>query len=185
MASFVGLLFSAMAVRVSLLDQIQIAAPCTADWEGMSGDERVRFCGQCRMNVYNISEMRREEAERLITASEGRLCVRLYRRRDGTVITNNCPVGLRGLQKRLTRLAAGIAAAFGITLTSNPGCVKYYGMMKFDETDRNSEHVSSTTQPAQGDYMHQTGARASHRNIKVRPSESSAQVVSPTPVDRE
>ncbi len=184
MASFAGLSFAAMAVQVSLLDRIQIAAPCSADWEGMSGDERVRHCGECKLNVYNISEMRREEAERLITTTEGRLCVRLYRRRDGTVITNNCPVALRRIQKKLTRLVAGIAAAFGITLTSNPGCVKYYGMMKFDETDRTNEQVSSTSQPARGDYVPQMGARAYNRNTAVRPSDSSAQVVRPTPVDR-
>jgi len=176
-----------MAVQVSLLDRIQIAAPCTADWEGMSGDERVRHCGECRLNVYNISEMRRDEAERLITTTEGRLCVRLYRRRDGTVITNNCPVGLRGIQRRFRRIAAGIAAVFGITLTSHPGCVKYYGMMKFDDADRGGERLSTTTQSAHGEDEVQMGARVSptttNRARHVAGGKNSfVEVVSPTAV---
>jgi hypothetical protein len=35
------------------------------------------------------------EAERLVVEKEGRLCVRFHRRADGTVLTRDCPVGLR------------------------------------------------------------------------------------------
>jgi hypothetical protein len=77
----------------------------------MIGDERVRFCGQCNLNVYNISAMTKQDAERLITQSEGRLCIRYYRRSDGTILTNNCPVGLRALKRRLSRTASVCASA--------------------------------------------------------------------------
>ena len=49
----------------------------------MAGTDTVRFCGLCRLNVYNISEMKAEEAARLLARTEGRLCVRLYKRKDG------------------------------------------------------------------------------------------------------
>ena len=88
------------------LDQIQIASPCTADWDQMSGDERVRHCGQCDLNVYNLSDMANADAEALIRTHEGRLCVRLYRREDGTVITADCPVGLRAAARRVFRKTA-------------------------------------------------------------------------------
>ena len=39
------------------LDQVTISYPCPADWNSMEGDERTRFCSQCKLNVYNISEM--------------------------------------------------------------------------------------------------------------------------------
>jgi len=55
--------------------------------------ERVRHCGECKLNVYNLSEMTQTEAEGLIRKHEGRLCVRYYQRADGTVLTRNCPVG--------------------------------------------------------------------------------------------
>ena len=41
----------------SLLDRVSVAAPCSADWGAMDGDARVRHCGQCEKNVYNLSSM--------------------------------------------------------------------------------------------------------------------------------
>jgi hypothetical protein len=93
------------------LDRIRVAAPCPASWEHMEGTEEVRFCGQCRLRVYNISSMTRPEALRLIQGAEGRLCVKLYRRRDGTVITSNCPKGLRALGRRIAKLSSAVLAA--------------------------------------------------------------------------
>jgi hypothetical protein len=88
----------------SPLDHVEVAAPCSADWNEMAGTEVKRFCGQCEKNVYNLSGMTKEEAEALIINTEGRLCVRFYRRADGTILTNNCPVGLRALKRRVSRM---------------------------------------------------------------------------------
>jgi hypothetical protein len=77
----------------------------------MMGDERVRFCRQCSLNVYNLSSMSRGEAERLISNAEGRLCIRYYKRSDGTVLTRNCPVGLRAIRRRLSRAASATLSA--------------------------------------------------------------------------
>ncbi|MFO0726226.1 MAG: hypothetical protein U1E65_20750 [Myxococcota bacterium] len=72
------------------LDNIQIARPCEARWEEMSGDARVRHCQLCKLNVYNLSAMTRPEAMELLERTEGRVCVRVYQRADGTVITADC-----------------------------------------------------------------------------------------------
>src|SRR5262245_3088417 len=61
-------------------DNLRVATPCKADWNDMSGDEQVRFCGECGKHVYNLSRMTREEGEALVRQKEGRLCVRFYRR---------------------------------------------------------------------------------------------------------
>jgi hypothetical protein len=92
------------------LDHVQVAAPCKADWNQMIGSERMRFCGACNLNVYNLSGMTRFEAESLIARNEGRLCVRFYRRFDGSIITKDCPVGLRAIQRRVSYLAKAIIA---------------------------------------------------------------------------
>lgn len=110
----------------SPLEGVRVAAPCPADWEKMVGDERVRFCGQCSLHVYNLSGMTKKEAEGLVANSEGRLCVRYYRRADGSILTRNCPVGLRALKQRVSRVAgaalsavigffAGLGLNFGLT----------------------------------------------------------------------
>ncbi|HEX8773420.1 MAG TPA: hypothetical protein VF735_07405 [Pyrinomonadaceae bacterium] len=100
-----------MAKYTSPLDHVTVAAPCPADWDAMIGNERARFCGQCRLNVYNLSGMTKREAEALIASAEGRLCIRFYRRADGTILTKNCPVGLRALKRRLSRVAGAALSA--------------------------------------------------------------------------
>jgi hypothetical protein len=92
------------------LNHVRVAAPCPADWDQMIGSERMRFCGQCNLNVYNLSSMTRSEAESLIARNEGRLCVRFYRRRDGSVITKDCPVGLRAIRRRVSYIAKAIGS---------------------------------------------------------------------------
>jgi hypothetical protein len=100
-----------MSRFTNTLARVRIAAPCEAEWDEMRGDERVRFCQHCSLNVYNLSAMTKREAERLVTRNEGaRLCVRFYRRKDGTMLTQPCPVGLRALKRRVSRLASGLFA---------------------------------------------------------------------------
>jgi hypothetical protein len=72
----------------------------------MEGDDRRRFCAECRLHVYNLSAMTRPEATRFLQEQEGRVCVRLYRRIDGAVLTRDCPVGVsREQRQRLGKLA--------------------------------------------------------------------------------
>jgi hypothetical protein len=80
-------------------------------WENMAGDGRIRYCQECKLSVYNLSDMARAEAERLIANHEGRLCVRFYRRSDGTILTRDCPRGLRALSERVSRFAGTVLAA--------------------------------------------------------------------------
>ncbi|HEX8737301.1 MAG TPA: carboxypeptidase-like regulatory domain-containing protein [Pyrinomonadaceae bacterium] len=97
------------------VNNLRVASPCSVGWETMSGDERVRRCQSCELNVYNIAEMTRKEAENLIVNREGRVCLRLYKRADGTILTKDCPIGLRAYQKRAARLAgAAFAAILGL-----------------------------------------------------------------------
>ena len=52
-----------MKCFTSPLRNVKVASPCPADWDRMIGDERVRFCGQCELNVYNLSAMSEAPAE--------------------------------------------------------------------------------------------------------------------------
>lgn len=85
----------------------------------MTGDDRVRHCSECSLKVYNLSEMTRKEAEDVLEKSEGRLCIRIYQRADGTVITRDCPVGTQALPyrvKRSVRMASATALALAAGL---------------------------------------------------------------------
>ena len=104
----------------SPLNNLRVASPCSMDWNAMQGDDRKRFCGDCQLNVYNLSGMTRYDAEHLLRMSEGRLCVRYYQRPDGTLLTQDCPVGWAKVKQRVSVFAAAafslIISLFGATL---------------------------------------------------------------------
>ncbi|NOQ84980.1 MAG: hypothetical protein GQ551_13320, partial [Myxococcales bacterium] len=124
---------------------------CKAPWENMDGDNRIRFCRECSRNVYNLSAMTECEARRVIAEREGRLCVRFYQRRDGTVLTSDCPVGAKRsffvAGARAAALVAGAAA--GITALAACNSVE-------DEPVRMGEPLTGSP-PAQGDWDAGTG----------------------------
>lgn len=102
-----------MRTEIPLLQNVRVASPCRASWEEMTpvDADRVRFCDGCRKRVYNLSALCQAEAEGLLRAHEGHLCVRYYRRHDGTILTADCPVGLRAARQLVltrTRVSAGL-----------------------------------------------------------------------------
>ena len=90
---------------------LRVAAPCPLRWEEMAGDDRVRFCGQCQQHVYNVESLSPGEVRALVERREGRVCVRLQRRSDGTVITRDCWYAVRRARERLVATGIGLVAA--------------------------------------------------------------------------
>ena len=111
------------------LDNIKIASPCAADWNAMIGSERSRHCGECKLNVYNLSDMTRQEAENFLIQAEGRVCVRYFKRADGTVLTADCPVGWKAIKQRISKKAAAFASLIFATL-SGIGLAGYFAKAK-------------------------------------------------------
>ena len=107
------------------LSNIKIASPCAADWNEMIGNERRRFCGECKLNVYNLSGMSQREAENFLLNSEGRLCVRFYKRADGTILTKDCPVGWQAIRQRVSKTATAFASLVFAAL-SGIGLANYF-----------------------------------------------------------
>jgi hypothetical protein len=139
----------------SPLNNLKVASPCSQDWDAMMGNDRKRFCGECKLNVYNLSGMTRTEAENLLHNSEGRLCVRFYKRADGTVLTQDCPVGWQALKKRVSRTAAAfVSLIFGLLTglglmslaTSKPKEQRLMGAIAYNPTPKPKketlEHVT-------------------------------------------
>jgi hypothetical protein len=94
-----------------MLPQLRVASPCTADWSKMPGGDQVRYCEQCKLSVYNFAAMTSAEVEQLLARHTGRLCGRLYRRADGTMLTRDCPVGFRFLVRRVSHVAGAALTA--------------------------------------------------------------------------
>lgn len=118
--------------RISL-NTIKVASPCTVSWHGMTGTDTIRHCSQCDNNVYNLSAMTPAEAKRLVEENEGKMCVRFYRRKDGTMMTKDCPLSMRRFRRWIMVLVGSSAlllfslvtvtmSLFGMTRqTSNSG----------------------------------------------------------------
>lgn len=98
---------------------LKIEEPCHADWGEMAGDARKRHCGECRLDVYNFSEMTQREMDRVLerakkraaTGAGARLCVRYVQREDGSIITKQCATGFRANLLRAVRWTGAMVAA--------------------------------------------------------------------------
>jgi len=104
------------------LEVLDVAEPCTQDWNAMTGDEKRRFCGECRLHVHDLSAMTRNEANDLLGGAEGRVCVRFYRRPDGRVLTQDCVTVRDRLRRRVRRLRVAAAALFAFLAPFVGGC---------------------------------------------------------------
>ncbi len=94
--------------KKSLLDSIDVPAPCPKKWDEMIGGEKVRLCQSCDKNIYNISEMTRAEVRKLLFQSKESVCIRLEKDRNGRVQT------LKKQFHKITRqapIAAGVLSA--------------------------------------------------------------------------
>lgn len=128
-----------MSRTISLVQSVYVASPCNVPWETMPGGDKVRHCGECKLNVYNFAALTEAQAEELILKTEGRLCGMIYRRADGTVITKDCPKGLALVRQQavagLARVAAVIVFAgacvfsafgFGLNRSGTGSCGPRY-----------------------------------------------------------
>jgi hypothetical protein len=97
---------------------LQISSPCPKSWDDLVGDHRIRYCGECRLNVYNLAEMPRVEVEALVRSTEGRLCGRLYVRDDRKATTRDCGGTRRRQVLRRWLTAAGVLLLVGFTWVS-------------------------------------------------------------------
>ncbi|MFT5358520.1 MAG: hypothetical protein ACI9KE_005759 [Polyangiales bacterium] len=142
------------------LDILTVPEPCEEPWNEMApkGDGR-RHCAMCIQDVFDLSTMTREAAEALLFESTGQVCVRFYRRGDGTVVTSDCtPVRHRALRRTAsgalkmgTRVASAclaMLAALGVTRAAG---VDVFAWVR--STDVGKELLFEDMEPMAGEPM--------------------------------
>ena len=105
---------------------LRISSPCPESWDEMAGDDRIRFCGRCNLNVYNLTVMSREEIEALVRDRNGKLCGRLYMRGSRKATRTDC-----GGARRLKLVRRAVALAVMLVI----GAVSWM-LRKVEEPDR-------------------------------------------------
>jgi hypothetical protein len=110
-----------MEATSSSPEQIEVASPCGVAWSEMEGNDGVRFCSKCQRNVYNLSGLSLSQAEALKLEMQGQPCARLYRRSDGTVLTQDCPIGVKYLKNLIHDTPWAMAAVFTLAILIGAG----------------------------------------------------------------
>jgi hypothetical protein len=114
------------------LGVVRIARPCSQKWSNMTGDERVRLCAACNCKVFNFAEITSEEARQLLrrNAEGDRICARIFKRFDGTVLTKDCPRGYSHgwrYARKLLPSARGAGLILVVLLAVLVGTVTLFG----------------------------------------------------------
>ncbi len=109
-----------MSAKKRRLDQLQIVSPCSTYWDRMSGDEKKRFCSECNKFVYDFSKMTRRQVEAIVSIHQGRMCARITRRPDGSLLTLETPPAHPIVARRASPVVnATLAAILGLSVPAN------------------------------------------------------------------
>lgn len=108
----------------------------------MVGDARQRHCSRCNKTVTNLSGLTESEARTLLSHPDGPPCVRYFVRRDGSVLTGDCPVGR---PKRIALRVLQSACIAGLLVSTPLACLLPIAMSMGQPR---SQHEVST-KPAQ------------------------------------
>ena len=104
------------------VEKIVIQAPCQVGWDEMAGDDMIRFCGQCKKNVHNLSTLPDDRlAEVLAERKIKETCVIMSKDRNGRVRFDNCPVALRKVRDHYRKVAVSLLliAAWSLALSAD------------------------------------------------------------------
>ncbi len=102
------------------IDDFAIDVPCPIPWSSMKGNNNVRYCKVCDLNVHNLSSMTENEVNAFLESNSDGVCVNLFRRPDGTIVTDRCPPALRVVQEKAKLWYAASVAFLSLLLVSGP-----------------------------------------------------------------
>ncbi len=129
----------------SILDRVSIGSSCQTDWEAMNGDQSQRYCDQCEKSVYNFSQLTRSQAEALIARTNGKLCARIERRPDGSILTADKSYSLPRLNQKFLRIAsATMSAALSLAPVVSAKPIKNLPVLNFSQEQKNQTDAKVT-----------------------------------------
>src|SRR5438105_5814928 len=109
-----------------LVHQLRVVSLCTVTGAETTGYDPFPYTTLFRSNVYNLSAMTEAEGEALIIEKEGKLCARIYRGYNGTLLSRECLVCWRPVRRRLAwsgmrTVAAVVCIISGTAYAANAG----------------------------------------------------------------
>ncbi len=98
--------------------QLEIVKPCEASWAEMKGTLSQRHCQSCDKSVHNFAAMTSKAIEKIVFESDGRMCARIVRRADGSLVTAEPTTTPHA--SRAASLLVGVALSTGAALADEP-----------------------------------------------------------------
>ncbi len=107
----------------AVLQQLRLVRGCEVSWESMVGDARVRHCGACDREVFDLTAMDPDEVEAFVLSRRANLpCLRMHVRPDGRYQDGPCEPAQRRMLKRalFAAITLGLTGILGV-LSADPG----------------------------------------------------------------
>ncbi|MCE9594547.1 MAG: hypothetical protein K8S98_10160 [Planctomycetes bacterium] len=137
---------------------LRIQAPCSKTWGELQGDEKQRYCSECRLHVHAAAQLTRDEARELVSRSESRICMRVQYDPSGTPIFRDSTIAPTARRPASRFASWALSAAVGLLAAC-------------------SGRSSEQEQPNDPN----TGGEASNKMGKVAPPELLGDVATPAP----
>lgn len=90
------------------IESYRRATPCASDWNAMSGTDRFRMCSQCKLYLYDFTNLELQEAKDIVYQREGNQVTSFYRRKDGKFLVKDCPAGVANAHRMIAIIATGV-----------------------------------------------------------------------------
>ena len=150
------------AEQQTFLESVFIAAPCNVSWDVMKGTETVRNCTDCSRKVFNLSDMTRSEAEEFLRVNGASQCVSFYRRKDGTIMTDDCPIGLRKVRNAARRMRNVAAVMLGTLVSTVAAFAQAADFSENVEVQETTTQINRSLwrKPLPAGVLHQLGVPA-------------------------
>lgn len=148
--------------RPSLPFEPSIAKPCEESWTAMEGSHRERHCQLCDKQVHNFAAMTPREIEKLVLKSDGKLCARITRREDGSLVTLEA-------QPRVS-IAAQVAVSASLALSAAAGAAQTVSERPSPEAKATTSFIGTVDISATGNGLEPIPGEV-HAQIDENPPE--------------
>lgn len=71
------------------LENLHVPEPCSMNWDEMKGGSEIRQCEKCQHPIYNLSEMTKSRALKVLNQKEDRVCVSYLKDEKNQVLIQN------------------------------------------------------------------------------------------------
>lgn len=125
------------------LNNFEVPKPCSMNWDEMNGSEEIRHCDRCQHQIYNLSEMPKRRALKVLNQTNEKVCITYLQDENNKVITQT----YFGIFKRNFVKVFSVILAVIFSLTSIQAMQIKNGKPKKKKVVKHRKHKKITNPP--------------------------------------